>query len=670
MTWSEIQEGPEFGFTIVALIVVFGPLVAEKLRMPGLLGLLIGGALIGPNMGDVLPSFDSLEDVGSIGVLYLIFLAGLQLDIEAFVAYRNISIGFGLLTAFIPFALGTVVALALDIDLAAALLIGSFWASFTLITYPTVSRFGLTRNRAVAATVGASSITDTISLTMLALIIGAETGDAKGIQLVIAIAAGLVVLAVWCFFIVPKVTRALFSGLGQERTLRYMLLFIGLTSSAVVAQLVGIEPLVGAFFVGVGLNRLVPNASPLMTVTDFFGNAFFIPTFLISVGLLLDPDVMFTWETMRLAIWFCAALVTGKALAAWISGRIFHLTTAEVGLMLSISVAQAAATLAATIVGLEAGLYGDEVVNAVMVVVAISLVLTSIGTNRFAPEVHPPSADRRRAGEAILLATDADEDVMRRVVELSGRLTESAGGVVQPIVVASSTDRDAIADARQRQAAADQILRRAGRDVETELRIDRSKASALNRAAIEFDASLLLLAWPGREGVLGYLAGASYSEIIAATAVPVAIAALHETDKAGPRRSILLVREADLIPGEEPALRLAAELATNVVGRDRTLIVGPLSPDVVAEAGISLPEHLEHWSGDVGGPEEAERWVAVCTAPGDLIILPFHELAIRASAIRIFDSGRSVLAVTHNPESQSGLGSSTLTLPIGGSFGS
>ena len=189
-----------------------------------------------------------------------------------------------------------------------------------------------------------------------------------------------------------------------------MAVFISLTSSAVVAELVGIEALIGAFFVGVGLNRLVPNASPLMVVTDFFGNAFFIPTFLISVGLLFDPEVMFVAETLRLALGFTVALVAGKAIAAWLTGRIFHLSGTEVGLMLSISVAQAAATLAATVIGLEAGLYGDEVVNAVMVVVAVSLVLTSIGTNYFAPKIPPPSRDRRSTGEAILLpagGTDA-----------------------------------------------------------------------------------------------------------------------------------------------------------------------------------------------------------------------------------------------------------------------
>jgi Kef-type K+ transport system membrane component KefB len=240
-------------------------------------------------MLDVLPRFTGLQAVGSIGVLYLIFLAGLQLDLEAFVRYRVISGGFGLLTAFIPMALGTGVALLLGIDPRPAVLIGSFWASFTLIAYPTVAKYGLTKTRPVAAIVGASAITDGISLVVLALIVGAETGDASGARLVLDIAIGFAVLAVYCFVVFPAIARWFFTGLGQERTLRYMLVFIGLTSSAVVAELVGVEPLIGAFFVGVGLNRLVPNASPLMAVTDFFGNAFFIPTFLVSVGLIFDP---------------------------------------------------------------------------------------------------------------------------------------------------------------------------------------------------------------------------------------------------------------------------------------------------------------------------------------------------------------------------------------------
>ncbi len=145
MDWAAVQMSPAFGFTVVGLVIVFGPLVAERLRLPGLLGLLTFGAIIGPNMLDILPLFSGLQAVGSIGVLYLIFLAGLQLDLEAFVRYRVISGGFGLLTAVIPMALGTGAAVLLGVDMRPVILIASFWASFTLIAYPTVARYGLTK---------------------------------------------------------------------------------------------------------------------------------------------------------------------------------------------------------------------------------------------------------------------------------------------------------------------------------------------------------------------------------------------------------------------------------------------------------------------------------------------------------------------------------------------
>lgn len=662
MSWEEIQQGPTFGFTVVALIVVFGPLIAERLRLPGLMGLLLGGALIGPNMLDVLPSFDTLDSVGSIGVLYLIFLAGLQLDIDSFTRYRKISAGFGLLTAIIPLVLGTGVALLLDIDTTAAILIGSFWASFTLITYPTVNKYGLTKNRAVAAIVGASSITDTISLIVLALIIGAETGDSGGIRLVLSIALGMIGLALWCMIIYPALARTFFMGIGQERTLRYLIVLIGLTSSAVVADLLGIEPLIGAFFMGVGLNRLVPNASPLMTVTDFIGNTIFIPTFLVSVGLLFNPEVMFTSETLRLASGFVVALVVGKAAAAWLSGRLFGLDSAEVGLMFSMSVAQAAATLAATVIGLEAGLYGDDVVNAVMVVVAISLVITSIGTERYAPRVTVPTGEQRRPGEAILLpAADIPDDILAQVIRVAGRLSDPVGGILQPIVVVPSTTPDRIEWARAEQARADQVLRRAGQDVETQLRVDRSVASGINRTAIEDNSSLLLLAWPGPTNFRSHVLGASYSEIIAATSVPVVVAALH--DDLQPHQRVALVAH-NLRPGSVPSLSLGSRVARSLTGKDHPLLVGPASADAISALDIQLPEHSDYrTSADV-----IVDWVNANTDPGDLIIFPFVGVALRPIAEQIYQSGRSLLAVAQNPVSRSVLGGTTMSLPIGGTI--
>ena len=384
MITEAIRSGPTFSLMILGLIVIFAPLIAVRLRLPGILGLLIGGALIGPNMLGVLDDFRAIENIGLIGVLYLIFLAGLQLDIETFKRYGRISGGFGLITSAIPLVLGTFVAFVLGYDAKAAILIGSFWASFTLIAYPVLKQFDLTKNRAGAATLGASAITDTVSLLILALVAGSEIGDQTGAGLVLSIAAGLVILGVWCLVILPLITRWFFSTLGRGRILGFMLVLVGLMSAAVVAEIVSIEPLLGAFLAGFGLNRLVPNESALMERVDFFGNALFIPAFLVSVGLLFDPAVMFRASTLWLALWLSIALVVGKLVAGWLTGRIYRLSQAEVGLLFTVSVAQAAATLAATIIGLELGLYGDEVVNAVMVVIAVSLFITSLGTPRYA----------------------------------------------------------------------------------------------------------------------------------------------------------------------------------------------------------------------------------------------------------------------------------------------
>jgi Kef-type K+ transport system membrane component KefB len=665
MNWVDVQSSPAFGFTVVGLVIVFGPIIAERLRLPGLLGLLMLGAVIGPNMLDVLPRFTGLQAVGSIGILYLIFLAGLQLDLETFVRYRVISGGFGLLTAFIPMALGTAVALLLDLEVLPAVLVGSFWASFTLIAYPTVAKYGLTKTRPVAAIVGASAITDGVSLVVLALVVGAETGDSSGARLVLDIAIGFVVLGIYCFAVVPAIAQWFFTGLGQERTLRYMLVFIGLTSSAVVAELVGVEPLIGAFFVGVGLNRFVPNASPLMAVTDFFGNAFFIPTFLVSVGLLFDPEVMFVWPTIRLAIGFVAALIIGKAIAAWLTGRIFGLATAEVGLLFSMSVAQAAATLAATIIGFDIGLYGSDVVNAVMVVVAVSLIVTSVGTNRFAPGIAPPVEERRRPGETILVPVLGELDGLADVLRLGRDLAEPAGGLVQPLVPVTDPTGSDVRVGRTKQADVDRVLRELGGDAETLLRVGRSVSNGLQQAAIEIDASLLLLQWPGPADIRARMVGATYGEIIAATSVPVAIAALQPGSGRG--RVVLFAADRELAPGNLATMALALELASTLSReRDQELAIGPTSPSDLEQAGLTIPEMAEHRpsAGDL------ETWSTVATAPGDLVVVPIHETSMGLAAIAVHRAGRSVLAVSQNPEtSASSSALSPMTLPVGQSLG-
>jgi len=408
----------------------------------------------------------------------------------------------------------------------------------------------------------------------------------------------------------------------------------------------------------------VPNASPLMAVTDFFGNAFFIPTFLVSVGLLFDPEVMFEWSTIRLALGFVAALVAGKAIAAWITGRIFGLGAAEVGLMFSMSVAQAAATLAATVIGFDIGLYGSDVVNAVMVVVAVSLILTSIGTNRFAPEISPPVDERRRAGETVLVPVLGELGGLTEVLQLGRDLADPAGGIVQPLVPVTSPERADILDGRAKQAAVDQMLRELGGDAETLLRLDRSVSTGLHQAAIETDASLLLLGWPGPHDLRARMVGATYSEIVAATSIPVAIAALHPGSGRG--RVVLYSAVRELVPGYVPTMALALELASTLCRqREQVLIIGPVAPSELETVGLTTPPTAEHR----GGAEDLDAWAAAVTRPGDLLVVPLHDTSIGPAAIRVYRSGRSVLAVSQNPETSAASVVSPMNLPVGRSLG-
>jgi nucleotide-binding universal stress UspA family protein len=466
---------------------------------------------------------------------------------------------------------------------------------------------------------------------------------------------------VYCFVLFPAIARWFFTGLGQERTLRYLLVFIGLTSSAVVAELVGVEPLIGAFFIGVGLNRLVPNASPLMAVTDFFGNAFFIPTFLVSVGLIFDPEVMFQWTTIRLALGFVAALVVGKATAAWVTGRLFDLRRAEVGLLFSMSVAQAAATLAATVIGYNVGLYADDVVNAVMVVVAVSLILTSVGTNRFAPLIPPPVGERRRAGETVLVPVlDDDLSGLQDVLRLGGEFAAPAAGFVQPLVPVTSGQGVDIDGGRAKRSEVDRLLRRLGGDAETMLRVNRSVSAGVNQAAIEVDASLLLLGWPGPDDLRARMVGATYSEIIAATSVPVAIAALHPDATA--QRVVLFTGAGQLSPGYLPTMALALELATTLSRRgEHPLLVGPDAPATLEAAGLPIPPTAQHR----GGEADLEPWATAVTQPGDLLVVPMKGPSIGTPAIRLYGSGRSLLGVNHNPEATASSSASPMNLPLG-----
>jgi len=384
---------------VLFVVVVFGPIVAERFRIPGIIGLIFGGMLFGPFVIGWLEADGLVDDLGSIGILYLMFLAGLSFDIRAFFENRNSAVLYGLLGFFIPF-IGTVLIVQRSdsVEMLGALLIGAMWASNTLVAYQQVQAAGLQHNRAVSAAVSAGVVADLLSLTVLAFATStavieieprnfpfggglAEKFVPEGVEPTtpdptLPLWLALPLLIVVCLWLLPRITEWFFVGVGQARMQRFVFSLVVMAAGATVAVLGGMEGLIGAFLAGLGMNRLVPTRGPLMERIDFVGTSMFVPTFLISIGLNIDPALLVDPETLLLGLLFASFVVVGKSTAAVVTGSIFKFSFHEIGLMSSLSFGQAASTLAIAQVGLSLGMFDQIVVNAAVPAIVLTALIT------------------------------------------------------------------------------------------------------------------------------------------------------------------------------------------------------------------------------------------------------------------------------------------------------
>jgi Kef-type K+ transport system membrane component KefB len=483
----EHPTGPALPFLVLFVVIVAGPMIIERFRVPGIIGLLLGGLLIGPHVLGIVGSGNTtVPDLGQIGLLYLMFVAGLELDLRLVQAHRRATVVYAALTFTIPMVAGTIAGLALGFGASAALLLGSLLASHTLVVYPMIREMGKGNDPAVATGVGATVITDTLTLIVLAIISGVTLGKDSQLEIGIQVAVGLAITGFGSFVVLPKLARAFLGRFGTARTSRYVFALAAMLSAATLAELFGIEGIVGAFFAGLALNRLVPNECDLMERIEFFGGAVFVPVFLVSVGLIIDPSVMADPETLRLAGIFIAACFGGKAVAALLTRPLLKFGWAEVGILFSLTIPQAAATLAATIVGYNIGLFGTTVVNAVLVLIAASLVLSAAITPIFARRLATPSHDPGRLGRRVLLVIDPNNRLRRGVAALAERLAASDDGVVIPVVVTTTPGDD---DSKGIEA----MLLLAGIDHHIEFFVDATIADGVRHAANSFRCSSIVV---------------------------------------------------------------------------------------------------------------------------------------------------------------------------------
>lgn len=424
-------EDPVLKFLLVLIIILAAPLLLNKIKVPHLLGLIIAGAIIGPNGFNVLARDSSIVVTGTTGLLYIMFLAGLEIDMGDFKKNKWKSLGYGAYAFIFPFILGFLGSYyLLGFSSLTSVLFASLFSSQTLITYPLVSKLGIAKNRAVNITVGGTMITDIATLLVLAVVVGMVQGDV-GTSFWLKLLVSFILFSLIVLMIFPIIGRWFFKKVSDKIS-QYIFVLVMIYLAALLAELAGIEAIIGAFFAGLALNRLIPHASSLMNRVEFVGNAIFIPFFLISVGMLIDFTVFFkSFETIKVALIMLVASIGGKYISAVITQKTFKFTKEEGKLIFGLSSASAAATLATVMVGYniilsesETGepvrLLNEHVLNGSILLILISCTISSFISMSSAQKIAEIDNEDTVSGnnheeENILLAINYEETVERMV---------------------------------------------------------------------------------------------------------------------------------------------------------------------------------------------------------------------------------------------------------------
>ena len=373
--------------TLVIGIIWFVPLLCRKIHVPSIVGFILAGIVIGPSVLDLVGETPALQILGSLGMLYIMFQSGSEIDINDFKQYKYRSLFFGLCTFFIPFGLGLITSqYLLPYGWLPSLLLGAMYGSHTLMTYPIVSRYGVQKNVAVNITVGATMVAIILSLIVLAIV----EGWSRSVQSITDYAIQLALVAIFLLTVLwlfPRFARMFFKRY-RDPISEFMVVMLMLVGSALLADMAGLEGILGAFLCGVSLNRLLPNRSPLMGRINFVGNSIFVPLFLISVGLMIDIHAFWSgWTTLTIAIVMITTKLVGKSLSAWIAQIVFRFSKHERQLVFGLTHATAAGTLAIVTIAYQMGLLSSDVLNASVLMILVLCTTSSFITEHAAKEL-------------------------------------------------------------------------------------------------------------------------------------------------------------------------------------------------------------------------------------------------------------------------------------------
>lgn len=527
-------SNPVLIFSLVLSIILLSPIVLKKINIPGIIGLIISGVIIGPYGLNLLEKNSAIDLFSTIGLLYIMFIAGLELDLAQFKANKNKSLLFGLFTFVIPLAIGYPVChYLLGYDFNASFLTASMFATHTLVAYPIVSKLRVAKNEAVAVTVGGTILTDTAVLIILAIIMGNSQGSLDN-AFWIRLGVSLAVFSAIMFMVIPSIAKWFFRNLESEKHSHYIFVLSVVFLAAFLAELAGVEPIIGAFVAGLALNPLIPHSSALMNRIEFIGNSLFIPFFLITVGMLVDIKVILSGP-MALIIAGTLSLVAiaGKWLAAFFTQLVFRYSASQRQLIFGLSGAHAAATLAVILVGYKADILDENILNGTVILILVTCIVASFATETAAKKIAISSesdedfAERNgRSNREHILLPVANMQNMNNLLEFATLIRQKKSTDAISVLSVVPNDEEAEINILKAREKLEEFVKQASA-AEVKLNaiatIDYNASSGIARTSRETMADLIITGWPQRAGFWDKLLGEKVETLLTKTGTAVFI---------------------------------------------------------------------------------------------------------------------------------------------------
>ena len=550
----QIAKSPIAGFTILLLVILVVPPIFERLRLPGLVGLLAAGVVLGPDgLGLLSPEAETMKLLSDIGKIYLMFVAGLEIDLEDFRKNKNRSLGFGIATFLIPLIFGAMVGRFFGFGWNPAILIGSLLASHTLLGFPIVNRLGVTANQAVTVTIGATIFTDIAALLVLAVCVSINAGDFSAASLTIQLLT-LATYSAIVLFGFDWAGKEYFRRTGDEQSNQFLFVLLAVFLASVGAEIINVDRIVGAFLAGLAVNDVVGH-SPVEEKVEFVGSTLFIPFFFVGMGLLIDFSgfVSSLTTALPLTIGIVGALILSKFLAAMVAKILYGYNWSEALTMRSLSLPQVAATLAAALVGKTEGIITDAVFNTIIVLMLVTAILGPVLTSQFGSKLTVPKASLQEnsqtkeedsVDEEFNIDTDNfiynslfkvvvpvyNPHTERYLIEMGALLAHHEQGIVVPLSIPKAHVhmdepqlKVSIKRSKKLLQQALQISQEFQAKAKPVIRIDDDVARGISRAAREQNANLIVMGWSPTSSLQARLFGNIIDNVFWAAHCPIAV---------------------------------------------------------------------------------------------------------------------------------------------------